>query len=305
MKSVFVLAILLIILLLRVASASSDHPLTCKADIQYQETERPFGERICREIILYQYKLKKKMSELIRMARTGESLDPLLLLMGIAFLYGVIHAVGPGHGKVVAVSYVLSHRLSIKGGTLFGLCIALIHGFSGAIGVLGLRYIIQRSVNETLASVTIVTQVVSFGLIALLGAVILVKNGRTLFFTSQQKGIMLPEGTPRSGMLPWASTVGLVPCPAVVMVMLFCLSMNALSLGLLLAACISLGMAATISFLVTCVLVGKTGALKVAPKNRVKTIEVVVGIFSGAAIMTFGTLFLLTALHQNTIQTLS
>lgn len=298
MKSVFVLAILLISLFLLVTPAWSYHPFMCKADMQYQETEVPFGKRIVTEIVLWQYKLKKKMTELIRIAQTGESLRPLLLLMGIAFLYGAIHAAGPGHGKLVAISYALSHRLSIRGGVLFGLCIALFHGFSGAIGVLCLRYIIQWSVNETLASVTIVTQVVSFGLIALLGAVILLTNGRTLFFPSLQKTETPSEGTSRSGILPWAWTVGLIPCPAVVMVMLFCLSMNVLVLGLLLAICISLGMAATISFVVTSVLLGKTGALKIVPENRVKTIEVVFGFFSGAAIMTFGTLFLLTALNQ-------
>jgi len=298
MKSAFVFAILLIYLALMVVPVWSSSPLTCKADMQYQETEAPFGKRIVTEMVLWQYKLKKKMTELIRIAQTGESFKPLLLLMGIAFLYGAIHAAGPGHGKLVAMSYVLSHRLSIRGGLLFGLCIALFHGFSGAIGVLGLRYIIQRSVNETLASVTTVTQVVSFGLIALLGAVILLTNGRTLFFPAPRKTETSPEGSSRSGILPWAWTVGLVPCPAVVMAMLFCLSMNVLGLGLLLATCISLGMAATISFVVTSVLLGKTGALKIVPENRIKTIEVVVGFFSGAAIMTFGTLFLLTALYQ-------
>ena len=51
----------------------------------------------------------------------------------------------------------------------------------------------------------------------------------------------------RKGVLPWAVAVGLVPCPAVVMVMLFCLSMDVVILGLLLAVCISIGMATTIS----------------------------------------------------------
>jgi len=298
MKSAFVFAVLLLFFALWVPPVWSLTPLTSQADIQYQGTETSFGKHIVTEIVLWQYKLRKRMTVLIRMAQTGESLKPLLLLMGVAFLYGAIHAAGPGHGKLVAMSYVLSRRLSIGGGVLFGFCIALIHGFSGAIGVLGLRYIIQRSVSETLASVTSVTQVVSFALIALLGAVILLINGRNLFFPSPQKTETPPDVMPRSGILPWAWAVGLVPCPAVVMVMLFCLSMNVLILGLLLATCISLGMAATISFVVTSVLLGKTGALKIVPENKIKTIEVVVGFFSGAAIMTFGALFLLSALQQ-------
>ena len=57
----------------------------------------------------------------------------------------------------------------------------------------------------------------------------------------------------RKGLVPWALAVGLVPCPAVVMVMLFCLSMDALALGLVLAVFISLGMALTISGVVIAV----------------------------------------------------
>ena len=54
-----------------------------------------------------------------------------------------------------------------------------------------------------------------------------------------------------------ALAVGMVPCSGVVLVLLFCISLNALSLGLLLALCLTLGMAVTISAVSVAVIAGK------------------------------------------------
>ncbi|WP_319406525.1 hypothetical protein [uncultured Desulfosarcina sp.] len=63
------------------------------------------------------------------------------------------------------------------------------------------------------------------------------------------------------------------------MVMLFCLSMDLVLLGLLLAICIALGM-------------GKAGILRAVSEKRIEKAEAIVGMLSGAAIAGFGTLFL-------------
>lgn len=160
------------------------NPFTSKPETHHKAPEPPFKSRFFVKIILWQHQLKLKMSELIRAAQNDGRVKPLIFLMGLAFVYGVIHAAGPGHGKFAAMSYILSHKSSITGGLLFSLCIAILHGFSGAIGVLGLRYIIQQSTSETLATVTTVTQIASFGLITLLGLGICLKSGYTLFFMS-------------------------------------------------------------------------------------------------------------------------
>jgi nickel/cobalt transporter (NicO) family protein len=89
-------------------------------------------------------------------------------------------------------------------------------------------------------------------------------------------------------------TVGLVPCPAVVMVMRFCISIEVMALGLVLAACIALGMGTTISAVVTAVLMGKGGLLKLVPERRLLTFQGIIGLAAGAGIATIGILFLLT-----------
>lgn len=296
MTRVFLFVIILVLLYPGINPVWSQNPFTAKPGTYQKAPEPPFKSRLFVKIIVWQHRLKQKMSELIRVSQNNGSLKPLILLMGIAFLYGMIHAAGPGHGKFIALTYVLSHKTSVAGGLLLGLFIAIIHGSSGVIGVLGLRYIIQRGVSDTLATVTGVTQIVSFGLITLLGLGILLKSGYELFFVSTPEQKPPPKAS-KTGLLPWAAAIGLVPCPAVVMVMLFCLSMEVMMLGLILAACISLGMAATISSVVTAAVMGKAGIFNTISENRVKKVEGYLGLLSGAAIAVLGTVFLLTAIN--------
>jgi len=246
----------------------------------------------------WQQQLKGKMATLIRQAQTEDRSGPLMVVLLIAFGYGALHAAGPGHGKAVAMSFMLSRNASLTGGLLFGIFIALFHGFSGILCVLGLRYILQKSISGNLESVSHITQLISFTLIALLGLAIVFKNGYGLFAGTQRQ---MPQ-TDRSSkafhksFLPWALAVGLVPCPGVVMVLLFCLSMDAFILGLLLAVVISLGMATTISFVIVTVVLGKGFSMKFFSEGRAVVIEKWLGILSGVAITILGTFFLISAL---------
>lgn len=297
MKQILILVVIFCVLFSLTCPAWPHNPFTSKPENQHPAPEPPFKSQLFVKIIEWQHTLRMQMSQLIRISESKGNIIPLLLLMGFAFAYGLLHAAGPGHGKIIATSYVLTHNTSIPTGLLFGLCIAILHGFSGAIGVIGLHYIIQKSVTETLATATSVTQIISFGLITLLGLGILIKNGYGFLSQSAHQNKEETQKISRKSLLPWIAAVGLVPCPAVVMVMLFCLSMDVLILGLVLAACISLGMAATISFVVTAAIIGKSGILHAVPKNRTQIIEKIVGILSGAVIMAFGMLFLFAAIN--------
>ncbi|MCF8051268.1 MAG: hypothetical protein K9L59_08540 [Desulfobacterales bacterium] len=128
------------------------------------------------KIALVQQQIKQKLSSLIRQSRTEGQQEALLLAMLVAFGYGVVHAAGPGHGKIFTMSFMLSRNPSIPAGMLFGTLVALFHGASGVVCVIGLRYVLEQSISGTLDDVSQVTQIVSFGLIALLGLAILAKN---------------------------------------------------------------------------------------------------------------------------------
>lgn len=279
------------------ASAGDGNPFhTPKTPDHTAQNPSPHSSFLTK-IALYQQSLKQKMAGLIRQVKTGESIRPFFVVLLIALGYGVIHAAGPGHGKAIAMSYMISRTPSIVTGLRLGCGIAFFHGLSGVICVLILHYVLQKSISGPLATVTYVTQIISFGLIGLLGIGIAIRQGWLLFSKARPQATPSDTKQTSKGLLPWAVAVGLVPCPGVVMVMLFCLSMDALALGMLLALCICLGMATTISFFIMAVATGKAGVLRVTGEKHRETLECKVGILSGIIISSFGVLFLLAAIH--------
>lgn len=305
MRRLFLLVMLISLVGPFIGPAWSQNPFTSKQSASAKPPAPLIKSPFFIQLIVWQHQLKQRMADLIRSARARSDFRPLLFLMLVAFAYGAIHAAGPGHGKFVAVSYILSHQAGKASGVFLGLGIALVHGLSGVVGVVGLHYLLRWGAGETLARVTSVTQIVSFGLITLLGLAIVLKHAYTMFGARRDKGKGSPsreasseKRAPLGGWLPWAAAIGLVPCPAVVMMMLFCLSMNVLVLGLVLAACITLGMATTIAAAASLVMAGKTGFFAVVSgKGYVDKIEGGLGLLSGAAVTLFGTVFLLSALN--------
>ena len=49
-------------------------------------------------ITSWQYELNRTVSTSLRNIDSAESLMAVLTILAIAFIYGVIHAAGPGHG---------------------------------------------------------------------------------------------------------------------------------------------------------------------------------------------------------------
>ena len=55
------------------------------------------------------------------------------MLIALSFGYGVFHAIGPGHGKAVIVTYLGSHKESLRRGAIISLLAAL---FQAVIAIL-------------------------------------------------------------------------------------------------------------------------------------------------------------------------
>lgn len=72
----------------------------------------------------------------------------LIALLGLSFLYGILHAVGPGHGKVVMSSYLASHQERFKTGILLTLVAALGQAVVAIVLVGALRFILLMSAHQ-------------------------------------------------------------------------------------------------------------------------------------------------------------
>ncbi len=291
------ISILILLLAFLIAPLANAHnPFITKPESQHTAPKPIFKSKLFVNITIWQIQLKNKMSSLVRQAEATKSIKPLFLLLMLAFAYGVIHAAGPGHGKALALSYVLAQRPGYVQGMIFSNAMALFHGTSGILFVIFIRLILNTTISQNLETVTHITQIVSYSLIALLGLGLLIhsiykliKNKNAPPQPVNQKHTIKPANP-----LLFALVVGCIPCPGVVMVMLFALSMELITLGILLGIMISIGMALTISLVVIMVMSGKVASIAIAgQKNELaNTIEYWIEIIGGLSLITLGTLFL-------------
>ncbi|MBI1202054.1 MAG: delayed-early response protein/equilibrative nucleoside transporter [Rhodopseudomonas sp.] len=92
-----------------------------------------------------------------------------ILLAGISFLYGVFHAVGPGHGKAVITSYLLVSRQTVKRGIVIAFFAALMQGLV-AIGVVLIAAALLHATAVSMTRATDWFEILSYGLVAAVGA---------------------------------------------------------------------------------------------------------------------------------------
>ncbi|MEX1107478.1 MAG: high frequency lysogenization protein HflD [Dongiaceae bacterium] len=131
------------------------------------------------EIRTQQRDLQRKLADAVRATDEAGSPGALIALLGLCFLYGVFHAVGPGHGKAVITAYALtSERIMWR-----GIGIALLAAFIQATTAILLVYAILLTLDGTTRLITrsvTIAEAASFLLIAAMGGYLLIGGFRRL-----------------------------------------------------------------------------------------------------------------------------
>jgi len=89
-------------------------------------------------------------------------------LVGLSFLYGVFHAAGPGHGKVVLSSYVLASNETARTGIVVSFAASLVQAVS-AIALIGVAAVALNLTSIAITDTTAVFETGSYALVAALG----------------------------------------------------------------------------------------------------------------------------------------
>jgi ABC-type nickel/cobalt efflux system permease component RcnA len=203
-----------------------------------------------RVFLKLQRDLNREIGRRMRAIRDGRSRWALMAGLGFAFLYGVLHALGPGHGKVVVASYFLSRQARIWRGLLMGLQIAVTHVVS-ALGLLWLADVSLRTVLGGSPAAMRGVQLVSYGTTAAIGMAMLVRavqRSVSRHGTGLQRGDdHHAHGAKQLGLVSFC--VGLVPCTGALLVMLFALANDMVFAGTMMVIAIAVGMAVTMSAL--------------------------------------------------------
>ncbi len=89
-------------------------------------------------------------------------------LILLSFLYGVIHAAGPGHGKVVISTYLLSHESAVRRGIILSFLAALVQGITAVLLVETVVTLVDMTLAEANAAGWVLERI-SYGLITGVG----------------------------------------------------------------------------------------------------------------------------------------
>jgi nickel/cobalt transporter (NicO) family protein len=99
---------------------------------------------------------------------TKENGAALWGLIGLSFAYGVFHAAGPGHGKAVIASYMVSNERALRRGLVISLLAAVLQGLV-AFGLVGIAAAIFASTASRMTAAAQVLEIASYAGIVLLG----------------------------------------------------------------------------------------------------------------------------------------
>lgn len=76
---------------------------------------------------VWQRSLNLELSQLLQAVADNPSAAGLSLL-GFSFVYGVLHALGPGHGKIVITTWLATHPSKLKSSIALTLAASLLQG---------------------------------------------------------------------------------------------------------------------------------------------------------------------------------
>ena len=203
-----------------------------------------------RALLRLQRTMNRSIGQHLRAIWDGDSPWALVVGLGFAFLYGVLHTLGPGHGKVVVVSYFLSRNARLWRGLRMGVQIALTH-VASAVALCWLADLSLRAVLGDSSGAIRTMQAASYGTTGGVGALMLVRAVRRAL-RPQDPGTLGAASTHvhECRHLSLVSfCVGLVPCTGAVLIMLFALANDMLIAGTAMVAAIAAGMAVTMSAL--------------------------------------------------------
>src|SRR5690606_32429551 len=201
------------------------------------------------------------------------------ILGGLSFLYGVFHAAGPGHGKVVISSYVLASERQLRRGIVLSFLSAMMQSVTAVVFILvaaGALQLTAIAMSEAARWI----EIVSFGMVALLGAWLAARKISSLRIGGSKRGyshadhghshrsqpIHAEHGiqhhehdahchhhgiTPEEASGNWREALGVVvsvglrPCSGALVVLVFALSQGLLPAGIFATFLMGLGTAIT------------------------------------------------------------
>ena len=279
----------------------------------------------------FNHQLAGNVSELSQ----GFSPGAALSLTAGSFLYGVFHAVGPGHGKAIISSYVVATESQARRGVALAFLASLFQAVT-AIILVGILAMIFNATGLQMQALSNRLETASAAVVMLLGAwllwgqlrryvqarpVVALAGGHSYAdhaHTHDHSGheghghshAHLPEPGQLDGAWSWgralwlAAAVGLRPCSGAIIVLVFALSLGVFWIGVAATFAMAFGTAITVSVLAALAAGSRSlaGRASAGLGSVAGWIEPIGGIGAAALVLVLGMLFFAASLTPHPFQ---
>src|SRR5918995_3405761 len=234
-----------------------------------------------RALLDLQRQIQQSLADEFRAARESSSALRPLVLMGMAFAFGAVHAVTPGHGKSVVASYFLGQGAAPRRGLTMSTKVIATHVLSAIVLVLPATFLVHISLGARPADFPSV-RLVGYGGVAAIGGWLL---WRAL---CREHAPLMQSPASGEGALPYFA--GLSPCPLTTIIMVVALANGMVTLGLLVTLSMALGMIVTVSLFAVVVILCRRWLLELLRRHaaQVERIARALEILGAAAVTVLG-----------------
>ncbi len=222
-----------------------------KQIIQKKQIKQPeltpsitYLEKLSQQLKIY----KDKIQTLLNDIKENNSVSSYLWLLFFSFIYGVLHALGPGHGKSLVGSYFLSQNRSILKAFNISLLIGVVHTFSAFLLTVFIYLVLNLLFISFLTDIEYVASKLSAIIIIAIASYLIFKKYKTtnkLSFTTHNPNNAscgCSGCNTKSEDLGVILAAGIVPCPGTVTIFIFTFGLGIYYVGFLSAIFMSLGM---------------------------------------------------------------
>lgn len=261
----------------------------------------PFGS-VLSWVAQTQQKMQRQLAGAVKDLKSGNALWAVLFLAGLSFIYGIVHAVGPGHGKAIISSYVVANEETVRRGILISFLAAGLQALT-AVALVGLLLVALNATGFQVNTWTNQLETVSYAMIALVGLYLLVTELIRLWRrwqAPQDAGHAhahdhaahdhtldhdhhhaegeacnhMVDARDLAGALSWRKvlavvvSVGIRPCSGAVLVLVFALTQGLFWAGVAATFAMAFGTAITVAVLATLALGSRELMLKLGGGNH-------------------------------------
>lgn len=190
------------------------------------------------ELVSAQALLHERLGNLMTAWEQNAGAGAAWAIIGAAFLYGVLHAFGPGHRKTVVFSLYLAKSAPAWEPAGTGIALAVLHGGASFLLMLALKGV-QGAVSARADSIAAWLEGGAYVVLILAALALAVGAVRSLVTGRHSHG---REGATLGTIL----ITGIYPCPGAILVLVLAVSLGTLGVGIMAVIAMSLGMSVPI-----------------------------------------------------------